>query len=122
MQREEAHDGGQAKRQRMELARWLDNPLSALNLGGSQVKLEAAKGGKVNTSDSFSGSGKEQTWLPAGPPTASGLSRRASRDQSGVAHRRSWRGFGRSCSRLQGRSIAGGRAHKLHDAMPAKYR
>ena len=67
MEREEAHDGGQAKRQRMGVARWSDNPLAALNLGGSQVKLEAAKGGNVNMSDSFSGSGKEKTWLPAGP-------------------------------------------------------
>jgi hypothetical protein len=35
-------------RQRKEIARWSDNPLSALNLGGSQDKLEAAKSGKVN--------------------------------------------------------------------------
>ena len=47
-EREEVAGGERMKRQRKGVARWSDNPLSALNLGGSQDKLEAAKSGKVN--------------------------------------------------------------------------
>jgi hypothetical protein len=45
-QREEVGGSDRTKRQRKAVARWSDNPLSALNLGGSRGKLEAAQSGK----------------------------------------------------------------------------
>ena len=45
-QREEVGGSDRAKRRRKGVARWSEDPLSTLNLGGSQDKLEAAQSGK----------------------------------------------------------------------------
>jgi hypothetical protein len=46
------------------VARWSDNPLSALNLGGSQGKLEAAQSGKGGVQGSVSSESAGDSQFP----------------------------------------------------------
>ena len=63
-QREEVGGSERAKRQRKAVARWSDNPLSALNLGDSRGKLDAAQSGKGGVQGSVSSESAGDSQFP----------------------------------------------------------